>query len=631
MACTSTSTYTCDRDSLRWTTSKTTELCEPTVEDKPYGETCKPKECPPFKPLEGGDCSWYTGIETCLYDYQVTGCESGATSCTPTTEATCNSETNVWEFTPVYSLCGTGESCNPSTYFDCPIVEPAQGGACKGYNGPQDCKYGHQIMGCTAQDLFCGYSSLGFCDPAEATWRSFATLPPLCDSTGTELTTPIALRGATTTNDDTLPIGETCDPSACPPSEPKDGSYCGAWEGIKGKQECFYQYKIKGCSSDDLSCQPGVSYTCQIDTNEWIKEDIYEIACVAEDPLWGTDCDPTEEPAPKKEDKEIVSEEEAPTSEKEAQPIVSEEEAPLDGKEAQPIVSEEEAPRSDPCPLEQPKGGTSCTESGVNEGDGCPYSYMVTGCTPETLACSPLSTFFCDSSVESTWIVMMSSVEFCMDTPKDWPSGNSCDPATFDPSPWLDNSVIEGLEARCPITQPVAGSDCTKAPSEGCSYEYTVVGCTPETLECLPVSAFVCDPNDHAWIERVDAYTKCAVPKGYPTGECEPETFAPVYSETQNGICPSTQPIQGMDCSQTGYIDGGCPFNYSVFGCTQEEAECLPMDTFFCEHNDQTEEWIWQHRMLVAEKCLSEIPSGSCDGATLLIKEDFSSEGLIGI
>ena len=307
------------------------------------------------------------------------------------------------------------ETCDPT---DCPLVEPTDGAYCGDWEGkqvnlPQGCLYGYAPKGCTSDDLVCTPSRSYNCGiktetvNSEHTWEMEELVQMTCvvlddplydtecdindsgdandqDNGGTDNNGDNNGDGDGDGNGDNAVGSET---KFCPPNETEEGTGCTQEDQ---DQDCFYKYAWKGCTSESIMCMPSRSYTCE--TTErgddsivllWAMEEIPQVECIADDPLWGTECNPI-------------------------------------------------------CPDVQPAYGTDCSKTGAIP-DGCPYDFIVVGCTAEDLKCVPISTYFCEfhldiDKTEGSWtwqVAMMRrnlGVEYCADGTEDLPSGK-CDPA----------------------------------------------------------------------------------------------------------------------------------------------------------------------------------------------------------
>jgi hypothetical protein len=650
------------------------EICKQesstTLENKPYyyGEGCDPKECPHFAPLLGSSCKWYKGSNSninnvdCYYDYQVTGCNDLELECSPKLLATCDTFSQTWQHAPYEYFCPTesqpqisqiseaqiseaqivvvptkpsqpklpiGDSCDPLTFSHCPFEEPSNGSRCTLYQHQPDwCKYGWEVMGCTKDDLFCGYTSMGFCSNF-GMWESYASIKPQCPNNNVGGVGELATvrsgidDGREEEQDSLLPIGDTCDPTECPLLEPTDGDYCGDWEGKEDPQpqECFYGFALKGCTSESLTCTSSRSYTCEtikIGDGEygyiWAMEEIPQIECIVDDPLYGTECDPNDNG---------------------------------DGDNTIEIGI---------CPENEPKEGTDCEQ----DRQECFYGYALKGCTSDDLTCMPSRSYSC-GTIEKTgdggytykWTRKYLPQIKCI-VADDPLYGTECDP-NFDDNGDGDNKGDPVDTGICPENEPTEGTDCTKngnTPKTGCKFDYNISGCSSDTLSCSATDTYFCEmpensnakdkedqPSSWKWEAEVMSGELCFYqPDYWPSGSCDPDTFDPkaVLEEAvgpkptpkPDGRCPDVEPDSGGDCSRTGDTPDGCPYHFIVIGCTAEDLRCAPIWTYFCEfhHDKEGGSWTWQavvmrrnRRELTIEHCgdkQEDWPSGICDPDT---------------
>ena len=306
-----------------------------------------------FKKKNGDtkSCHKYEENLECGYDYTWTGCNYGDMVCTPKESYRCNQDTLWWDqYVSIYEFCEEkpyGQSCDPST---CPPFEPIAGNDCSWYEGEgnADCFYDYKIKGCSSNTLSCQPGISYTCDSKTNKWLAQPIPEVKCVA-------------------DDYRWGKPCALSDCPLSEPKDGRKCKKWEGTKDTQVCEYQHKIKGCTSDTLSCEPEISYTCQSETNRWLAEPIFSTACIAiEDKRHGNDCIPGE-----------------------------------------PI-----------CPSKPPQQGADCSKTGPIS---CPFNYIAVGCSPEEESCRAVDTYVCQND---EWQHVVLSIAQC---PSAYTPQGSCD------------------------------------------------------------------------------------------------------------------------------------------------------------------------------------------------------------
>ena len=370
----------CKKRSVKKNCKETCGLCED-ISDCPKTHK-KMKKLHKKKTCDG----YETGLQ-CGYDYVYTGCSNGHPNCSPQQIYTCNEglTTKEWELITIPPLTGDprcdealyGESCDPGA---CPATMPAWGDSCALYTGTDPCGYRPEWVGCNPDNWTCQNVLEAICDPDNLKWR---VIPVEHSSCPWEPRSPLGL--PCDLDNPTLPtpapLPEPCD------EEPEEGGDC-----LFGTDEtCYGGYLVQGCTSDTLFCSPGLSYTCS-EKGSWEKEFLPQIQCIADDPLWGTACDPDE-----------------------------------------PIgVNPTPAPLPGPCE-EEPEAGSSCS---FGSDKTCYGGYSNRSCDPGTFQCSPGISYTC--SEEGTWTVEFLPQTLCItDDPL---FGTACDP--FDCPPI---KPIEGI------------------------------------------------------------------------------------------------------------------------------------------------------------------------------------------
>jgi len=198
------------------------------------------------------------------------------------------------------------------------------------------------------------------------------------------------------------------------------------------------------------------------------------------------------------------------------------------------------------CPGMEPDYQSVCTDFGtVIPDEGCPFDHRATGCTSETLSCSPLRTYFCNTD-SGRWKVERRTVEGCLDTPEGWPDAK-CNPRNFEelydvylPKTNEDKPDDVGVQVqkesnkKCPGMEPDYQSVCTDfgtdIPDEGCPYDHRATGCTSETLSCSPLRTYFCNTDSGRWkVDRRTVEGCLDAPEGWPHAECNPRNFEELY------------------------------------------------------------------------------------------------------
>jgi len=184
-------------------------------------------------------------------------------------------------------------------------------------------------------------------------------------------------------------------------------------------RQCDYDYRYTGCTWDELQCTSQQGYTCDYESSTWNLATTMIEQC--DDP-------PKDFPF----DKECT-----PCSD-----------VPVEG-----------------CPEKAPTHQEECSD--FENGLTCEYNFMLTGCTPNGLLCSPTSYFTCEQ--DQLW------------------------------QEWTD-SPVRCPSDKCPTTTSSEfGMPCQPTYQDGleCKYGYVFTGCTEEALACLPEESYSCDYDDY--------------------------------------------------------------------------------------------------------------------------------------
>jgi len=142
---------------------------------------------------------------------------------------------------------------------------------------------------------------------------------------------------------------------------------------------------------------------------------------------------------------------------------------------------------------------------GYQVGLRCSYNYVYMGCNAADIQCSPTNFYVCDASEK--WELEVHSPLPCVGDGDEILSGKSCDPE------------------RCPPIEPKAGSSCSwyqGNKKDSCVYDYKYLGCTPETLACVPTSSLHCGEKD-VWVDDGLVFIECAANDERWDTKCEPE------------------------------------------------------------------------------------------------------------
>jgi len=233
-------------------------------------------------------------------------------------------------------------------------------------------------------------------------------------------------------------------------------------------RQCDYDYKYTGCTWNDLQCTSQQGYTCDYESLEWKLATTIIEECENHPP-----------------DDLPVHEECTPCS------------------DTKPAME---------CPEQEPTNQQDCSdyENDLN----CNYSFMLTGCDPSELECSPLNLFTCTE--DKRWAQMLPFYPPC-------PSNT------------------------CPTLPPDFGSSCHQIYQDGldCKYGYVFTGCNDETLACSPEETYTCDYDSQNWllatVRKLDRQVCDTTPKDWPVfQQCTwPEVLNMQYDEAKRIIMES--------------------------------------------------------------------------------------------
>jgi len=216
-----------------------------------------------------------------------------------------------------------------------------------------------------------------------------------------------------------------------------------------------------------------------------------------------------------------------------------------------------------PCDSE-PVEGSSC-QPGI---DGvCFAEYTVRGCTSDALFCSPGLAYSC--SGEGQWKKQVLPQIKCKAPDPLW--GMACSP--------------DG----CPPTKPKSKElDCSLGSDETCFYDYEVLGCTSEQLQCKPRTSFKCD-KENRWLEESLVYPTCIADKDPRSGEdCSPLD------------CPVNKPSEKDACTTKSNLS--CEYDFLYKGCDPKSLACTGTSGFICQDN------AWVDQDLVFPECAVDDP-----------------------
>jgi len=679
MACMPVDIYTCNiaKKKKRWQQlSFAPELCEPTQDDRPYGKSCDPKECPPAAPLGGASCSWYEGGgTTCGYEPKWYGCTEENFSCKNSETYECDPVSQTWivqilvdleECVPENGI-PKGEDCDPANPVipvteSCPATKPEPGSGCQQTTEQPACLYGYTVLGCNSDNLQCTPTLSYTCGSKDNEWKEEILSQPKCIS-------------------DDPQWGLECDPNGCPPSEPEDGGDCSS---TSNGETCLYDYVVRGCSPDDFFCGAGKSYTCSGKDDTWKMKFLNQIECFSDDPLWGRPCSPFGCPPSEPTSGEACTTNENQTclfdyevlgctsDSLKCTPTTSytcEKGGKGDVWEEQPLflpacVADDPLWGTDcrinSCPPVEPEDGSDCSQ--YYGDDSCPYKGELFACLGGDLFCRPTVKYSCTEKM--TWEFSQNGLPKCVwSDDKDF--GESCplheeiSDGKGDKPPGLIETAFE-----CPDFEPETGSSCaetTRTPDAGCGYNHLITGCVLDDIACTPIDTYHCMTDDGSWIHEMNSIEFCADQSDtWLAGEgCDPYDFdkqsvIDAYlqmrgekpekpkdpaQEPKKYSCPDTVPDTGSTCGEEPHPPEGCEYHHSVQGCDYESLFCGPLEVANCEMigmpvlvQDEDGEYStvmnmdWQTKTFGMEQCLN-VPDGwpageGCDPKTF-DKDDY--------
>jgi hypothetical protein len=288
--------------------------------------------------------------------------------------------------------------------------------------------------------------------------------------------------------------GEGCDPEECPPFAPPLGSSC---EWYKGSilRDCYYDYRVTGCTDLDLECFPTLFASCDTLSQTWQHAVTDSMFC----PL------------------ESQSESQTSESEKQAAQILvvpTEPAPPLPiGKSCDPLTFSH-------CPYKQPDAGSPCTFY-EHQTELCKYGWTVLGCRQDDFFCASTTMGSCTNLGEWASVAILPPPcperEDTEDTTEELSIGETCDPLTF---------------LHCPYKQPDVGSPCTFYEDQECFYEYAWKGCSSDTLKCTPSLSYTCKtpeagdgmvaPQVFLWAKEEIVQMQC-ITDGLWGTKCDPQ------------------------------------------------------------------------------------------------------------
>jgi len=292
-------------------------------------------ECP-LSP-DYGECSGYEDGLHCNFDYIYKGCNWDNLECAPAIECDCSE--GYWDCVVDFTTpCDVtvdghppggipwGEACDPSAPIEIPTKKSdcpnnLAIGSCIEYENNLSCDYNHAYKGCSWDEFECAPTVI--CDCQDDFWKCYGAFQDICSLNDGKSTVP-----------EGLPWGNYCDPtddselleylrnrptnapSVAPSLAPivlnaedsqiklldecpmvfEYGECLNAYvDGLM----CPYDYAFKGCTWDELSCEPSIQCKCDHWLGYWQCKSSFE-NCFEDGPMvvglpWGETCDPAAE------------------------------------------------------------------------------------------------------------------------------------------------------------------------------------------------------------------------------------------------------------------------------------------------------------------------------------------------
>lgn len=329
------------------------------------------------------------------------------------------------------------------------------------------------------------------------------------------------------------------------------------------------------------------------------------------------------------------------------------------------------------CPAIKPEEGSKCNELAQDE--RCFYDYRFSGCGSGNLKCEASVEFKC---ISGEWVEEGIPLVLCTsEYEEQWNTRCEPDVAILAPT----KSPVIAAITGCPAIKPYVDVNCNDydIPKEGCSYDYIAVGCNSQSLSCIPIYHYSCDAPSGIWNVLAMAVEYCeldTVPRGWPRNDCDPDTFADLYSEFlpkdptleptpspdvfptpsptsspagsptgspkgsrsesesptgSSANCPPKVPGVNEPCSSPGDFPS-CHYGYTVRGCTADALYCGPTAFAQCEESSSSSipvrdsggkdvrtrapaPYAWQVAYFGAEFCEDvprNWPAGKCDPDT---------------
>jgi len=405
---------------------------------------------------------------------------------------------------------------------------------------------------------------------------------------------------------------------SCPKNRPTPGDACTIEDYHNNQDGCNYGYTYHGCSWERLSCVPVTTCACTggHTGSSW--------QCSVRDVR---PCPATNE------DNNELSLEELPRGYCNPKEELPQNPSGSNTDTTTNIDNQNEAPA---CPDDPPVAPGRCSPGDVTT--SCNYDYVYTGCTEETLVCTPIQSCSCGN--DGMWICALATITPCgtfnirdksvvEGPPEGLPWGQSCTPESnvknetgsndvfLLPPPRNDTKkVVPSSSSLCPASKPLAFSSCLETSQAGatCEYGHMYTGCNQEELACSWTRRCACG-SDGNWTCAMTTIAPCGsfdedsnwvqddLPEGFPRGQsCMPDDELPVLSMVTDSDgnsnsnsntavdgrledeCPPEAPI-GQACGS--YVPNlRCPYNHIYTGCTWEQLSCTAIVQCTCGVGD---------------------------------------------
>jgi len=305
----------------------------------------------------------------------------------------------------------------------------------KRYQHNRQCDYDYKYTGCTWDDLQCTSQQGYTCDYDSSSWNLATTIIEQCIDPPKDF--PVYETKCT-------PCSDSKPAKGCPKKEPTIQEECSAYEN---DLTCAYDFMITGCTQDELQCSPTSYFTCEQEQG-WQRIDALYPPCPTECPSTYKSSEFQDDCSEKYEDNRqcnydyrytgctwnelectslqgyTCDHDELPTWQHE---ITSIQEC-VNPPKGLPVLGDC-TPCSDlpaeGCPTKPPTNQEECSD--FENGLTCEYQFILTGCTPDDLTCSPISFFTCEQ--DQLWQQSLASPVRCpRDTqcPEDWPVSQQC-------------------------------------------------------------------------------------------------------------------------------------------------------------------------------------------------------------